>query len=51
MADLNRLVPPASGWQLQDATGINAQGQIVGRGIAPDGHVHAFLLTPVERKG
>ena len=46
VVDLNRLVPSASGWTLQDATGINAQGRIVGRGIAPDGHLHAFLLTP-----
>jgi probable HAF family extracellular repeat protein len=46
VVDLNRLVPATSGWTLEDATGINASGQIVGRGTAPDGHVHAFLLTP-----
>ena len=45
VVDLNRLVPAASGWTLQDATGINAQGQIVGRGTV-HGHIHAFLLTP-----
>jgi probable HAF family extracellular repeat protein len=31
-ADLNRLIPPNSGWVLQTATGINDQGQIVGFG-------------------
>ena len=56
VADLNRLVPTSSGWTLEDATGINAQGQIVGRGTAPDGHVHAFLadakdpLTPAASR-
>ena len=49
VADLNHLVPAGSGWTLQDATGINARGQIVGRGTV-GGHVHAFLLTPVARK-
>ena len=49
LADLNRLVPAASGWTLQDATAINAIGQIVGSGTAPDGHTHAFLLTPLRQ--
>ncbi len=46
ITDLNNLVDPNSGWNLQDATGINDNGQIVGYGIGPDGQQDAFLLTP-----
>ncbi|GAA2384460.1 hypothetical protein [Dactylosporangium salmoneum] len=42
---LDTLIPAGTGWQLQQATGINDLGQIVGRGLL-GGHVHAFLLTP-----
>jgi probable HAF family extracellular repeat protein len=46
MQDLNNLIPPASGWTLTEAHGINDLGQIAGFGHigAED---HAFLLTPV----
>jgi probable HAF family extracellular repeat protein len=46
MFDLNTLVPTGSGWILEYAKAINAQGQIIGGGIGPDGQSHAFLLTP-----
>jgi probable HAF family extracellular repeat protein len=46
LQDLNNLIPSNSGWTLQQATGINDNGQIVGRGINPGGQVDAFLLTP-----
>lgn len=45
-ADLNSLIPANSGWLLQEATGINDSGQIVGYGIK-DGQIRAFLLTPI----
>ena len=45
MVDLNSLLPPASGWELTGAQGINDAGQIVGAGIH-DGQTHAFLLPP-----
>jgi probable HAF family extracellular repeat protein len=49
MVDLNSLVDPNSGWTLDVAYGINAQGQIVGVGTF-DGQPtpRAFLLTPLS---
>lgn len=44
--DLNSLIDPASGWNLELATDINDNGQIVGTGIVGGMH-HAYLLTPV----
>jgi probable HAF family extracellular repeat protein len=50
MVDLDDLIPPDSGWQLLWASGVNAAGQIVGRGQhAVDSRVvgsGGFLLTP-----
>ena len=43
--DLNSLLPPDSGWNLWEATGINDAGQIVGTGIL-HGKTRAYLLTP-----
>jgi hypothetical protein len=43
MKDLNNLVPKSSGWVLDDATGINDAGQIVGSGTL-NGQTRAFLL-------
>ena len=43
--DLNTLLPVNSGWILNDATGINDAGQIVGNGTYK-GQEEAFLLTP-----
>ena len=45
MIDLNtRLVNPA-GWRLEEATGINNKGEIVGSGIY-NGEKRAFVLVP-----
>ncbi|HEY9600090.1 MAG TPA: hypothetical protein V6C85_00655 [Allocoleopsis sp.] len=45
MFDLNHLLPPNSGWILNQALSINNRGQIVGRGTF-NGQDRAFLLTP-----
>jgi probable HAF family extracellular repeat protein len=45
MVDLNTRISSTSGWELNTATGINAQGQIVGNGTYK-GQTRAFLLTP-----
>jgi probable HAF family extracellular repeat protein len=45
MQDLNTMIDPTSGWQLDIAYGINDSGQIVGEGTI-GGQIHAFLLTP-----
>src|SRR5262249_28666831 len=47
MQDLNRLIPPNSGWILGEAHGINDVGPIAGSGTI-HGQTHAFLLTPVQ---
>lgn len=44
--DLNNLLPPNSGWELESANGINNTGQIVGSGKL-NGQYRGFLLTPV----
>ncbi len=46
MTDLNSLIDPSSGWELDSAQAINDAGQIVGYGINGLGQEHAFLLTP-----
>lgn len=46
--DLNSLIPSDAGWQLEQATGINKQGCIVGTGIFK-GNDHAFILTPLRK--
>jgi uncharacterized membrane protein len=45
--NLQDQLPANSGWVLQQATGINNQGQITGCGMHK-GKVRAFLLTPVN---
>lgn len=45
IVDLNTLIPADSGWQLQQALGINDADQIVGQGLI-NGQLHAFLMTP-----
>lgn len=45
MKDLNRLIPPKSGWVLTTACSINDAGQIVGYGTL-NKQQHAYLLTP-----
>jgi len=45
MRDLNDLVSPGTGWLLEEATGVNDAGQIVGSGTY-QGQRRAFLLEP-----
>src|SRR5262249_48464251 len=45
MTDLNDLLPSNSGWEVYQASGINASGQIVGEGFH-NGAQHGFLMTP-----
>ena len=47
MDDLNDLIDPRSGWVLEEASGINDAGQIVGAGTH-NGEVRAFVLTPLR---
>ena len=47
MIDLNSTIPAGSGWDLNSASAINANGQIVGDGLY-NGQIHAFLLTPAS---
>jgi len=48
MTNLNELIDPASGWNLNEANAINDVGQIVGWGWRTYlGETHGFLLTPV----
>ena len=44
--NLNNLIPPGSGFTLDNATAINDNGQIVANGKNSTGQEHAFLLTP-----
>jgi uncharacterized membrane protein len=44
--DLTTLIPASSGWTLLSVSGINDGGEIVGRGINPEGNLRAFLLRP-----
>jgi probable HAF family extracellular repeat protein len=46
--DLNTLIPAGSGWELIEARGINARGQIVGWGISSEVK-QVFVLTPVSK--
>ena len=45
--ELNTLVPPRSGWKLQNALVINNRGWIIGNGIH-NGIRRGFLLTPIK---
>ena len=45
--NLNNLIPAGSGYQIQNATGINDNGQIVANADdTATGQIHALLLTP-----
>jgi probable HAF family extracellular repeat protein len=46
MEDLNSLIDPLSGWELEVANAINEAGQITGFGQIA-GETRAFLLTPI----
>jgi probable HAF family extracellular repeat protein len=45
MVDLNSLLPPGTGWVLQDARAINDRGQIAGVGSV-NGTTRAFVMSP-----
>ena len=48
MADVNSLIAADSGWFVQQITGINDRGQMVGVGInSATGKKHGFLLNPI----
>lgn len=47
LTNLDTLIPPNSGWELQSASDINDNGQIIGSGESPSGSIQGFLLTPV----
>jgi len=47
LQNLNNLIPPGSVYQIQSATGINDNGQIVANASdTATGQTHALLLTP-----
>lgn len=48
--DLNTLIPPGSGWELNSANGINQKGEIIGTG-SYNGHSHAYLLVDPNKPG
>jgi probable HAF family extracellular repeat protein len=48
VTDLNTLLPANSSWVLEQATGINDSGMIVGNGTR-FGQNRAFLLTPTKQ--
>lgn len=48
MANINSLIAADSGWFLQQISGINDRGQLVGQGInSATGRQHGFLLNPI----
>lgn len=47
VSDLNEMIDPSLGWNLEKATAINDNGWIIGQGISPEGLEHGFLLSPV----
>jgi uncharacterized membrane protein len=44
--NLNTLIPAGSGYQIDFATGINDNGQILADAATPAGQTHAVILTP-----
>ena len=48
--DLNTMIPPGSGWELNSANGINQKGEIVGSGQY-NGQFHAYLLVDPNKPG
>ena len=47
LQNLNTLIPAGSGYQIEDATGIDDSGQIVANArVTATGQVHGLLLTP-----
>jgi uncharacterized membrane protein len=50
MTDLNSLIDPALGWDLQWVFDINDRGQVAGYGVL-DGKFRAFVMTPNRQHG
>ena len=48
MADLNTLIPPNPGLQLNWAAYVNEAGEIAALGTFSNGDIHAFVLTPCD---
>jgi probable HAF family extracellular repeat protein len=48
--DLNTLVLHGSGLMVRDGDYINDRGEIAGRGVLPNGDVHAVLLIPCDEQ-
>ena len=46
LQNLNNLIPAGSGYQIQNATAINDNGQIVAQAYTSTYQTHALLLTP-----
>jgi probable HAF family extracellular repeat protein len=46
MLDLNTLILPGSNLTAREGDYINDRGEIAGRGVLPNGDVHAILLIP-----
>ena len=49
MVDVNNLLPRGSGWIVQEARGINNEGQIVGIGLNALGQQRGFILSPISK--
>jgi uncharacterized membrane protein len=49
LQDLNKLIPPNSGWDLEVASSINSDGEIVGWGDHGRTVNAGFLLRPINR--
>jgi probable HAF family extracellular repeat protein len=49
MTDLNAFVPPSSSLQLVEPFYIDDAGAIAGRGVLPNGDMHAFVLLPSDQ--
>jgi hypothetical protein len=44
--DLNKLIPPHSGFYIGDVNYINDRGEVAATGVLPNGDQHAILLIP-----
>ena len=49
LTDLNTLITPGSGFDLETASGISNSGSITGYGFS-NGHIQGYLLTPVPEQ-
>jgi len=49
IVDLQALIEPGSGINVDAANQINDKGEILGSGVLPNGERHAILLIPRNR--